>query len=53
MFTINEFCVFAKISQRIFDVLKAQGLGPQLTRVGRRIFISHTTAHEWVDKRRG
>ena len=52
MYTINEFCEFAKISKRLFDVLKAQGLGPQLTRVGRRIFISHHTAKEWIDERR-
>jgi hypothetical protein len=49
MYTINQFCEFAKISRRLFDVLKAQGRGPQLTRVGRRIFISHETAKEWVD----
>jgi hypothetical protein len=51
MYTIVQFCEVAKISRRLFDVLKAQGRGPHLTRVGRHIFISQETAKEWIEGR--
>jgi hypothetical protein len=48
MLTIKQFCEFARISERYFHVLRAQGLSPQLTRSGRRVTISTEAAKEWL-----
>ncbi len=50
MYTIEEFCEFAKISTRHFHTLKAQGLGPDLVRLGRSVRITKEAAKEWIDK---
>jgi hypothetical protein len=52
MYTINQFCESFEISRRRFDILKAQGLGPQLTRVNRRVYISRCSALQWVADQR-
>jgi hypothetical protein len=48
MLTVKEFCAFAKISERYFHVLKAQGLAPEMTRSGRRLHISTEAAKAWL-----
>jgi hypothetical protein len=48
MYTVREFCELMKISRRHFDLLKAQGLGPTITRVGGRIMIAKDAAAEWL-----
>jgi hypothetical protein len=48
MLTIRQFCEFAQISERLFHVLKAQGRGPRITRIGRRVLIAKEAASEWL-----
>jgi hypothetical protein len=48
MHTVREFCEWLKISRRHFDLLKAQGLGPTITRVDGRIMITKQAATEWL-----
>ena len=50
MLTIREFCAFAKISMTHFYTLKAQGLGPDLTRLGKSVRITQESAKEWVER---
>lgn len=50
MYTIAQFCEFAKISTRHFDTLKAQGLGPDIVRLGRSVRISEEAAQAWIAK---
>lgn len=50
MYTIKEFCEFARISLRHFHALKAQGLGPRVTRLGRSVRITKEATREWLDK---
>jgi hypothetical protein len=47
MYTIKEFCEFAKISERYYHLVRAQGLDPDVTRLGMSIRV----AKEWMDKR--
>ena len=49
MYTIKEFCELAQISERHFNTLKAQGTGPDVTRLGRSIRITKEAAEEWLD----
>ncbi|WP_433963613.1 hypothetical protein [Tunturiibacter gelidiferens] len=51
MHTVKEFCELAKINTRQFDTLKAQGLGPDLVRLGRSVRITHEAAAEWINAR--
>jgi hypothetical protein len=47
--TIREFCEFARISVRSFHLWKAQGLGPRVTKLGRRaVRIEASSAQEWM-----
>lgn len=46
--TIPEFCEFARISVRSFHLWKAQGLGPRITKLGRRVVIEKSAAQEWM-----
>ena len=48
--TIREFCEFAHISIRHFHTLRAQGLGPDLIRLGRSVRISEEAAQAWIKK---
>ena len=48
MLTIKQFCEVVGVSERYFHILKAQGLAPELTRQGRRVFISVDAAKEWL-----
>jgi hypothetical protein len=50
MYTIREFCAFAKISTRHFHTMKAQALGPDVTRFGHSVRITKEAAKEWIDK---
>jgi predicted DNA-binding transcriptional regulator AlpA len=50
MYTIPQFCEFAKISTRHFHTLRAQGLGPDLVRLGRSVRITEDAAREWIKK---
>ena len=50
MYTIKEFCEFARISLRHFYVLRAQGRGPCVTRLGRSVRITKEASREWLDK---
>jgi hypothetical protein len=51
MLTIRQFCEYTQISERLFHVLKAQGLGPRITRIGRRVLIAKDSAAEWLKSR--
>ncbi len=51
MYSIAEFCKFVGISERLFHTLKAQGLGPDLPRIGRRVLIGHDAAKRWLSER--
>jgi predicted DNA-binding transcriptional regulator AlpA len=46
--TIPEFCEFARISIRSFHLWRAQGLGPRVTKLGRRVVIETSAAQEWM-----
>jgi hypothetical protein len=48
MLTIKQFCEFVQISERLFHVLKAQGRGPRITRINRRVLIAKEAASEWL-----
>jgi hypothetical protein len=48
MYTVREFCEWVKISRRHFDLLKAQGIGPTITRVDGRIMITKDSTAEWL-----
>jgi predicted DNA-binding transcriptional regulator AlpA len=48
MFTLKEFCEFAKISRAQFYVLKAQGRGPKLFHIGKSVRVTKEAAQEWV-----
>jgi hypothetical protein len=50
MMTFRDFREFAKISTRHFQYLKAQGLGPDLVRLGRSVRITEKAAHAWIKK---
>jgi hypothetical protein len=51
MYSIKEFCELAKISTRQFNILKAQGLGPDLVRLGRSVRITDEAANDWLKQR--
>lgn len=51
MYTVKQFCAFVQISERYFYILKAQGLGPDLTRLGKNLRITHEAAKEWIKQR--
>ena len=48
MFTVKEFCEFARISTRLFYTQQAQGLGPKVIRIGRRVLIAQETGKQWL-----
>lgn len=48
MYTIKSFCEFAQISTRHFHTLRAQGLGPDLVRLGRSVRITEEAAQAWI-----
>lgn len=48
MYTIPEFCTYARISQALFFKLRSKGAGPAVTRLGVRVLISHDAAAEWL-----
>jgi predicted DNA-binding transcriptional regulator AlpA len=50
MYTIKEFCEFARISLRHFYALKAQGIGPSVTRLGLSVRITKEATRDWLDK---
>jgi len=52
MYTIKQFCAYAQISERQFHVFKDQFRGPDLTRIGRNLRITHEAAAEWVNSNR-
>jgi hypothetical protein len=51
MYTIKKFCEFAKISERYYHLVRAQGLGPDVIRLGKSVRITKEAAKEWIDKR--
>lgn len=48
MFTIKDFCAFARISRSLYYALKSRGKGPAETRIGSRVLIAKDTAREWL-----
>lgn len=48
MYNIKEFCKFANISERYFHIRQAQGTGPVVTRMGRRVLVSFENAVDWL-----
>jgi hypothetical protein len=52
LFTLREFCSFARISQSHFQILRAQGLAPRVTYLSERCpRITHSDANEWLRQR--
>ena len=51
LFSIASFCVAHGISEAFFHKLREQGLGPDLMRVGSRVFITHEAAARWRAQR--
>jgi hypothetical protein len=47
LFSIASFCAAHGISQAFYFELRKQGLGPDLMKVGRRVFITHESAARW------
>lgn len=48
MFTIKEFCTYARISRTFYYDLRRKGKGPAETRIGSRVLISRDTAKDWL-----
>jgi hypothetical protein len=51
MFSIPSFCLAHGISESFFYKLREKGLGPQLTMLGARVFITHESAARWRAER--
>jgi predicted DNA-binding transcriptional regulator AlpA len=51
IFSVPSFCAAFGISQAFFFKLQSEGRGPRLTRIGSRVFISHTAADDWCRAR--
>jgi hypothetical protein len=51
MFSISSFCAAHGISESFFHKLRGQGLGPRLTMLGARVFITHESAAAWRAER--
>jgi hypothetical protein len=47
MFSIPSFCAAHGISQSFFYQLKAEGRGPDVLRLGARVFVTHESAARW------
>ena len=47
MYSIPSFCKAHGISESFFYQLKAEGLGPDVLRLGARVFITHEAAARW------
>jgi len=48
LLTIREFIELAKISDRAFNLLRAQGLGPETVKLNGRLYVSQEEAAAWV-----
>jgi hypothetical protein len=51
LYDIRSFCSSHGISEAFFHQLREQGLGPDLMRVGRRVFVTHEAAARWRAQR--
>jgi hypothetical protein len=51
MFSIKSFCVAHQLSESFFHDLRKRGLGPRLTMIGARVFITHEAAAAWRAER--
>ena len=47
MYSIPSFCEAHGISQSFFYQLKAEGLAPDVLRLGARVFVTHESAARW------
>ena len=47
MYSIASFCAAHGISESFFYQLKAEGLGPDVLRLGARVFVTHESAARW------
>jgi hypothetical protein len=52
MESVDDFCARAGISRRLFDLRKAQGTGPIVTRIGRRVLIAREDGNAWLAAQR-
>lgn len=50
-YSINLFCIKHTISRAFFYKLCAEGAGPRLMRVGRKVLISREAAEKWRRQR--
>lgn len=48
MLSKQAFCEYAGISIRTLEILNAQGRGPILTRIGRRVLVHPDDAATWL-----
>jgi predicted DNA-binding transcriptional regulator AlpA len=51
MWTIKEFCAYARISRALYYRLQDSGEGPLETRLGHRVLIAQDTAAAWLKSR--
>ena len=51
LFSIASFCIAHGISEGFYFKLREKGLGPQETRLGARVFITHESAARWRAER--
>jgi len=47
MYSVPSFCAAHGISESFFYQLQAEGLGPDVLRLGARVFVTHEAASRW------
>lgn len=47
MYSVPSFCAAHGISESFFYQLKAEGLAPDVLRLGARVFVTHEAAARW------
>lgn len=48
MLSKKAFCEYAGISIRTLEILNAQGRGPVITKIGRRVLVHPDDAEAWL-----
>lgn len=48
-YTVREFCIAYRMSERFFYKLQQQGKGPRCKRIGKRLIITMDDAKKWAE----
>jgi len=51
LITINEFCQWARITDRTYRNLRTRGDVPPSFKIGRRILMRREAVQEWMERR--